>query len=201
MRTRLGFLRHQFALLSLAVSVLALAVWGLAPRPAHAESNATMPDRAYSAGPIQLQNGERVLIGLLLPAVQKAREAGELQPPRRQWHAALDYIPRPARHESERIVLLLVLRHHLPGGGPNSPNGGVFEIHAKGVPVGGSIGPVVTVPSADGTRSGCCYRPFSKTARPPRPWRPRCSRSTSNGGTMTHALRRVLDVSRSASQN
>jgi hypothetical protein len=73
MRTTLGFLRHRYALLSLVVGALAIAAWGLYPRPASAQGGTPMPDQVFSTGPFMLQDGERVLIGLLMPGVDRAR--------------------------------------------------------------------------------------------------------------------------------
>jgi len=67
-----GFLRFRQALAILAASVLAA---GLGASPALAQSIQKAPDRLYSSGPFRLQDQESLGYGLLLPAVQKAREA------------------------------------------------------------------------------------------------------------------------------
>src|SRR4051794_624960 len=57
------------SLLSLLVMVLA----GLRPDAALAQTVPDAPDRVFSAGPLQMQNGQSVAFGMLVPAVQRPR--------------------------------------------------------------------------------------------------------------------------------
>jgi hypothetical protein len=57
----------------LVAALVAAGGFALFPVPASADRPAVTPDQVLSAGPIRLQDGEKILIGMLLPAVQRAR--------------------------------------------------------------------------------------------------------------------------------
>ena len=184
MRTKLGFLSHRYALLSLAAAGLVLSVWGLYPPSALAQGNMTMPDRVYSTGPFQLHNGEHVLIGLLLPAVQKVRES-----------------PTFSLLDSSGKELFMVKLGPQAGTNPNGSffssffdityrtggaNGGMFEIRGKGTPGGGDISE--DVPSAEGILIGLLLPAVQLNGKTASPLGTSMQSFNANGGTMTHSF-------------
>lgn len=187
MRTRLGFLRHQYALLTLAAAVFAIAVGGLAPRPAYADGNTTMPDRAYSAGPFQLHDGEHVLIGLLLPMVQRVREAASFSLLDSSGMRLWSVNPGPPGTNPNASFFSSFFDITYRAGGPNSPNGGRFEILAIGTPFGGN-GIVVNVPSADGILIGLLMPAVRHNGKTASPLATSMQSFNANGGTMTHSF-------------
>ena len=71
----LGFLRSRQALALLTSSFVAIGAFGLGSSSALAQSAAKVPDRVLSGGPFKLQDQESLGFGMLLPAVQRVREA------------------------------------------------------------------------------------------------------------------------------
>ncbi|MCH7903299.1 MAG: hypothetical protein IH944_01880 [Armatimonadetes bacterium] len=77
MRTKLGFVRNKYAIVSAVAIAAVIAAWGLYPREAAAQSFPS-PQPSHSSGHITLRPGESVRIGMLLPAVERPREAGRM---------------------------------------------------------------------------------------------------------------------------
>jgi len=185
MRTRLGHLRHKSTVLSFAAAVLTMAVLGLGLRPAHAQGNTAMPDRVYSSGPFQLQDGERVLIGLLLPAVQKVREAASFSILGSSGMRLYTVAPGPPSSNPNASFFSSFFDITYRAASPNNPNGGTLEIHAKGTPGGGDI---VSVPSDDGILIGLLLPAVQQSGKTASPLATSMQSFNANGGTMTHSF-------------
>ncbi|HET9652235.1 MAG TPA: hypothetical protein VFP36_08590, partial [Usitatibacter sp.] len=81
------------ALLALLASTLASAQ--TVPGP---------PDRVFSAGPLQMQDGQSVAFGMLVPAVQKARSAALFTLTDSQGTTLFSMAPTPGRLSTIRVT-------------------------------------------------------------------------------------------------
>jgi hypothetical protein len=181
MRTRFGFLYHKYFFLTLAAGILFIAFLGLHPRAAYADGGTIMPDRLYSTGPFQLQNGERVLIGLLLPAIQKVRESPSfsiLDSSGKELFRARPGPPTDPNASFFSSFFDITYRAASPNGG------GVFDIRGKGTPGGGDI---VTVPTADGVLIGLLLPAIQPNGMTASPLATSMQSFNANGGTMTQS--------------
>jgi hypothetical protein len=183
MRTSLGFSRHRLA--TLIVAGVAISVWGLNARAASAQGNPPLPDRVYSTGPFQLHDGERVLVGLLLPAVQRAKAPASFLLLNGQGMRLWVVTPGPPNSNPNASFFDSFFDITYRAAGPNNPNGGAFEIRGKGVPGGGDI---VTVPSEDGILIGLLLPAVQRNGKASSPLATSMQSFDATGRTMTHSF-------------
>ncbi len=117
----------------LAGALLAACALAWLPAPAAAAPPAGTPD-VYGAGPIRLQDGEKILIGLLLPAVQKVRANAQLVLTDAQGKTIFSAVPDTGKPTYYDITF-----HAKPVGGAN---GASIEVaHGSAPPVVISVDP------------------------------------------------------------
>ena len=183
MRTKLSIVRHHYVFLTLVVGLLAMAASGLVARPAYAQPNTMMPDRGYTAGPFMLHDGERVLIGLLLPAVQKAREAANFSLLDSSGMRIFTRDLQPPSPNAPLFSSFFDITYRMASA--NDPNGGVIEIRGKGTPGGGDI---VEIPSEDGILIGLLLPAVQHNGKTAFPMATSMQSFNAEGGTMTHSF-------------
>ncbi len=159
-----------FGLTSLG-AVIGIGLWTAGSiHPARAQSNERNETRATTfkaGGPIQLQNGERALIGLLLPAVQKVKTPFRLMLSDDQGHTAELKLDPPAKSSEFLTLELLYSSGALQLVDPKTgqplsiavPGDGVFAVQLlpavqKGGNAVGGISASLQLFDANGARTG-----------------------------------------------
>ena len=181
MRTTRGFLRHRYALLSLVVGALTIAAWGLYPRPASGQGGTPTPDQIFSAGPFMLQDGERALIGLLMPGVNRARAEAQFFILDSSGRRVFPETNNPATISGTgpRWTAFFDITYRIKDSTGILP--GSFEIrNADGEIIG-------TAPSADGILIGLLVPAVQRNGMTAPPLATSMQSFDAKGGTMTHS--------------
>jgi hypothetical protein len=165
--------------------VLAAAVCSLAPRPAFAQNNAAKSHPMYSTGPFQLHDGERALIGLLLPAVQRAKAPARFLLLNGQGKALFGKTPGPPQNSNVPIFgSFFDITYRAAG--PNNPDG-IFECREA------ANDPPIIVPSEDGILIGLLLPAVQRNGKASSPLATSMQSFDVDGHTLTHANLQVLD--------
>lgn len=154
----------------LAAAVVA-AVTLLVPLGASADQNAA--DQVFSAGPIRLQDSEKILIGLLLPAVQKARANAQFMLTDGQGKTLYSFAP-----DSGKATYVNVTFRAKPIGGHN---GATIEV-SNGLDI-----PVVVDVDPAGILIGLLLPAVNRSGQNVNPMAASLQAFNANGATMAYS--------------
>jgi hypothetical protein len=177
----LGFLRSRQALGLLASSFIALGAAVLGAAPALAQSIPANADRIFTGGPIKLQDGESLGFGMLVPAVQKVREAARFVLTDGQGKTLFSHQVQVPPGPSTSVGVYVKATFHAKGAA-GANGGSTVEIDD------GSGAPAIIIGPSDGILIGLLLPAVQRNGQLAIPLAASMQSFNVNGGTMTHTF-------------
>jgi len=180
---RLNRLTLRGALIS-SVSLLTLgfilALWGLQPGAAYAQKKGP-PSELYSTGPFMLHDGERVLVGLLLPYIEQPGSMASFRILDSSGKELYETKPGPPVNTNQGSMFssFFDITYRPPSA---TNNGGMFEVRES------ALGKVIAIlPSTDGILIGLLLPAVQRNGKIAAPLAASMQSFNANGGTITHS--------------